>query len=169
MNYGVIFWDLLKSVLFSMGGFGPLPSLHHDFLENGWGTTDHFTKALTIGQVTPGPNGLWVVSLCYLTMGWIGVILSIIALILPTFIILLVAKGHSKVKDVPATQGVLDGILMVVVVLNIIVLSSMFISSSDNNMLLIFIAITSAVLSALRLVQVNLLLVAAGVLGYLFL
>lgn len=164
MNWFLFFEDLLKSVLFSTGGFGPLPSLHHDFLEQGWSGEKEFTEALTIGQVTPGPNGLWVVSLCYLTAGWIGVILSILALLLPPMFILLVEKGHEKIAHFPATQGILDGVVLVIVILNLIVLLGIF-QHNGGGYLTLIIAVVSAVIAIFRLLSVNYLLLIVAILG----
>jgi len=57
------FWLILKASLFSTGGNGNLPSIHADMLARGWATERHFAEALAIGQIRPGPNGLWVVCL----------------------------------------------------------------------------------------------------------
>ncbi len=73
----------LKASLFSSGGFSNLPSLHQDLLSNGWATEAEFGQALAIGQISPGPNGLWVISLGYLTGGYLGALLALIAITVP--------------------------------------------------------------------------------------
>lgn len=166
MEWIVFFGVLLKSILFSTGGFGPLPSLHTDFLAHGWAKERHFTEALSIGQITPGPNGLWVVSLCYLVAGLPGAVLSCIALILPPLVILIVQRCHARIAHHPATQGFLDGVVLVIISFNFIVLTRIF-WSNGSNLMMIAIAIISAVLAISRRVSANIILVAAAVIGLL--
>ena len=92
MDWLIFFGLVLKSALFSTGGLGPLPSLHNDLIARGWAGEKQFTEAISIGQVTPGPNGLWVVSLGYLVAGWPGAVWASLALLLPPLISLDCAK-----------------------------------------------------------------------------
>ena len=165
MDWILFFWIVLKSILFSTGGFGPLPSLHTDFIANGWASEQQFTEALAIGQLTPGPNGLWVVSLCYLVAGFLGAVLACIALLLPPLLILLVARGHARIANHPATQGLLDGVVLVIVSFSIIVLAGIF-RNNGLDIVLIIIAVVSALLAITRRLSTNIILVAAAVVGW---
>ena len=69
INPLIYFLLFLKASLFSSGGFSNLPSLHQDLLGNGWANDTDFGQSIAIGQISPGPNGLWVISLGYLTYG----------------------------------------------------------------------------------------------------
>ena len=69
MNPLLLFWLLLKGSLFSTGGMGNVPILHADLLARGWSSDRQFAESMAIGQITPGPNGLWVISLGYLVGG----------------------------------------------------------------------------------------------------
>ena len=66
ISWPLYFWLFFKASLFSTGGTGNLPSLHADLPAHGWASEQQFGEALTIGQVSPGPTGLWVVSLALL-------------------------------------------------------------------------------------------------------
>ena len=70
INPLIYFLLFLKASLFSTGGFSNLPSLHQDLLANGWAKESYFGQSIAIGQISPGPNGLWVISLGYLTYGY---------------------------------------------------------------------------------------------------
>lgn len=166
MDWIMFFWVVLKSILFSTGGFGPLPSLHTDFIAYGWASEQQFTEALAIGQITPGPNGLWVVSLCYLVAGLPGAILASIALILPPLLILIVQRFHTRIAHHPATQGLLDGVVLVIVSFSVIVLAGMF-RSNGVDIGMIAIAVISAVLAITRRVSANTILVFAALTGLL--
>jgi len=164
MDWILFFWGVLKSILFSTGGFGPLPSLHNDFISNGWASEKQFTESLAIGQITPGPNGLWVVSLCYLVAGLPGALLACIALILPPLLILIVQRCHARIANHPATQGLLDGVVLVIVSFSVIVLVQMF-HSNGIDISMLAIAVISAVLAISRRVSANVILVFAAVIG----
>src|SRR5260370_9156395 len=103
MDWLTFFWYVLKSYLFSTGGFGPLPSLHADLLAPGWATEKQFTEALAVGQLSPGPNGLWVVSLGYLVGGVPAAGLASLALMIPPLFVLLVHPGYARIAMHPAT------------------------------------------------------------------
>lgn len=166
MNWILFFGIVFKAILFSMGGFGPLPSIHTDFIANGWASEKQFTEALAIGQLTPGPNGLWVVSLCYLVAGLPGAILACIAILLPPLLVLIVARGHARIANLPATHGLLDGVVLVIVSFSIIVLWGLFRNNGlDIDMLII--AVISAALAMSRRVSTNVILVAAALIGWI--
>lgn len=165
MHWGLYFWTVFKSVLLSTGGFGPLPILHTDFMQYGWAREIDFTQALTVGQLAPGPNGLWLISLGYLTASTTGAVLSALALLLPPLFVLLVAKGHKKIAAYESTKGLLNGVVLVVVCLNIIVLSNLFISGGTNWMLWSITAL-SGVLALSRKVPITVILICAAFIGY---
>ena len=146
MSWGIFFIVLLKSILFSSGGYGPLPSLHSDLIANKWANQTQFTEALSIGQVTPGPNGLWVISLCYLIAGLRGAILACIALLLPPLLIIVVQHYYNRVASYPATQGVLDGVVLVIASFSIIVVFQLFVANGLD-VKVIIIALISTILA----------------------
>src|SRR5256885_13062862 len=80
INPFIYFLLFLKASLFSTGGFSNLPSLHQDLIANGWAKEADFGQSIAIGQISPGPNGLWVISLGYLTYGYLGAFLALIAI-----------------------------------------------------------------------------------------
>lgn len=167
MNWIIFFWVVLKAVLFSTGGFGPFPSLHTDFIAHGWASEKQFTEALSIGQMTPGPNGLWVVSLCYLVAGLPGAVISCFALLLPPLLILIVRRCYLLIGNHPATQGLLDGVVLVITGFSVIILVRMFLGNGIN-IGMITIAVISAILAISRRVSTNIILIVAVLLGLIF-
>lgn len=165
MNWLLFFWTVLKAVLFSTGGYGPLPSLHEDFLALGWATERQFTEALALGQITPGPSGLWVASFCYLVAGLPGALLSCLALLLPPFLILGVQLVYMRIAARPETQGAPDGVVLVIVGFNVLVLGRMFLASGPD-VLLVAVFVLSTVLAISRKVPSVVLLGVAAALGY---
>lgn len=110
----LFFWLFLKASLFSTGGLGSLPSLHADLLVRHWASERQFAEALTIGQLSPGPNGLWVVSLGYLSGGLLGSLLALLAILLPPLLILAIERGYRRVQHHPAAEGFVAGLSLAV-------------------------------------------------------
>jgi chromate transporter len=165
MDWISFFLSLLKSILFSSGGYGPLPSLHSDFIANGWASQKQFSDSLTIGQITPGPSGFWIISFCFLVAGWRGAALSCAALLLPPLLILLIQRGYRYVAGFSATQGVLDGVVLVISTFSVIVVLQIFIGNGID-VLTVAVAVVSAALALSRKVSTNLILLAALVIGF---
>jgi len=108
------FWLVLKASLLSSGGQGNLPSLHQDFTTRGWATDGQFAAALAVGQVAPGPGGLWVVAIGYLVAGLPGAGMAALAVILPPFLVIPVGRIHNRIGAAPAVRGFVRGIVLVV-------------------------------------------------------
>jgi len=166
MDWMTFFWYVLKSYLFSTGGFGPLPSLHADLLAQGWATEKQFTEALAVGQLSPGPNGLWVVSLSYLVAGAPGAALATLAMLLPPMFVLFVERGYLKIAMHPATQGLLDGIVLVIVGIGVTILVELL-RSADFDTSTVAIVAVSALLAFSRRLPVNMILLLAAAAGLL--
>jgi chromate transporter len=164
MDVLVYFLIVLKACLFSTGGFGPLPSLHADLLAAGWAGEKQFTEALAVGQLSPGPNGLWVVSLSYLLGGVPFAVAASIALLLPPMTILLVQRGYARIARHPATHGLLDGIVLTIVGIGVVILADLF-RSSGIDIGTIIIMLVSATLAITRRLPVNLILILAAIAG----
>ena len=110
MNPLLYFGLLLKGSLFSMSGLGNFPSVHADLTAHGWATERQFGEALAVGQTAPGPNGLWVISLGYLTDGLRGVALALLAIVLPPLLVLLIERFYRRVQHHPAVEGFVRGL-----------------------------------------------------------
>jgi chromate transporter len=106
------FWLVLRASLLSSGGLGNLPLLHQDMLSRGWAGDRDFASALAIGQVAPGPNGLWVVALGYLVYGLPGATLSAVAVTLPPLLVVPVGHLHMRYAEVPAVRGFVRGLTL---------------------------------------------------------
>lgn len=115
MNLWVYFALLLKGSLFSMSGLGNVPSVHADLTSRGWATERQFAESLAVGQVSPGPNGLWVISLGYLTAGLRGAILALLAITMPPLLVLGVERLYRRIQHHPAVEGFVRGLALAAV------------------------------------------------------
>jgi chromate transporter len=115
MNPLIYFAIFFKASLLSTGGLGNLPFLNDDLIGLGWAQPSDFVTALAVGNLSPGPNGLWSVSLGYLTFGWLGAGLALLALSLPPLLILVVSNSYDRIEHQPVVQDFTRGLALGVV------------------------------------------------------
>ena len=160
------FWLFLKASLLSTGGLGNLPFLHQDLIALGWATEADFLVAMAVGQVSPGPNGLWTISLGYLTYGWLGAGLSLIAITLPTLLALVVVALHRRVETHPLVQRFTLGITLGVIGLTLGVAWSLF-STTVTDWQGVMITLGALALALTKRVPIVLVLALAALAGWL--
>jgi chromate transporter len=168
MDWLTFFLIFLKASLLSTGGRGPFPYLYTDLISRGWAVESNFAEALTVGELSPGPSGLWVVSLGYLAGGLTGALLAAVAVAIPPLVVLLVARAHDRLKSYPATRGVLDGLVLAIVGSGVAVLANLFVSNGVSA-ITIAIAVIVAALTFTGRVPTWVMLAGAGVAGALLL
>lgn len=167
MNLNVLFGLLLRASLFSTTGTGNVPSLHADLVPRGWATDAQFAQALAVGQVSPGPSGLWVVSLGFLIAGPNGAALALVAILLPPLLILVVERVYQRIQHHPVVEGFVRGLGLAVVGIFAVVLVRLWASAGGGERGLV-IAAASAALGATRRVPIVVILAGAGVAGVLW-
>ena len=161
------FWLFFKAALFSTGGLGNLPSLHADLLARRWASERQFAESLTLGQLSPGPNGLWVVCLGYLTAGLPGSLLALLAIVLPPLLILAVELGYRRVRDHPAADGFVSGLSLAVAGVFAVALAGIL-RSAGLSLRTIIIALAAIVLTLTRRVPLFGIIGLAGLAGILW-
>ncbi len=158
------FWILLKASFFSTTGLGNVPILHDDLLARGWATDKQFAEALAVGQISPGPSGLWVISLGYLMGGLRGSGLALLAICVPPLLALLVEQFHRRVGDHPLVRGFVWGLSLAVVSIFPVVMVNLLRSIGVDRISLL-IVLVSLGLGLTRRVPLIVLLVLAALVG----
>jgi len=165
INPLIYFLLFLKASLFSTGGFSNLPSLHQDLLANGWATEADFGQSIAIGQVSPGPNGLWVISLGYLTYGFPGAFMALIAITLPALVVLAISAGYNRIEHQRWVPGFMRGISLAVVGILLTVVWSI-IQQPGTDWKGWMIAVAAFCLALSQRINILLILCLAGIAGY---
>ncbi len=165
INPLVYFVLFIKASLFSSGGISNLPSLHQDLLANGWAHEEDFGKSIAIGQLSPGPNGLWVISLGYITYGWIGAALSLIAITIPPLLVLLVDGLYHQIENQRWVPGLMRGISLGVVGIQLTA-SWNIISHSGSDWRGWLIAVGACIIALNKRINLLVILALAGLAGY---
>lgn len=166
MNPLTFFWLFLKASLFSTGGLGNLPFLHKDLLALGWAREPDFITAIAVGNVSPGPTGLWSISLGYLIFGWLGAFLALLALVLPPLLILIVSAFYSRIEKQPTVQNFTTGLALSIVGLTLTVALGLA-KSSILDWGGVIIALAALGLALSKKVPVIMILALAGLVGFL--
>ena len=110
MSPPALFWAVLKSSMLSTGGLGNAPILHADLVRTGIATPGQFSASIALGQLSPGPSGLWVVALGVLLGGFWGGAAALLAVCLPPFLVLAVAALVARAGEHPGVRGLVWGL-----------------------------------------------------------
>lgn len=155
-----------KASLFSTGGFSNLPSLHQDLLARHWAHESDFGQSIAIGQISPGPNGLWVISLGYFTYGVLGACCALVAITLPPLLVLAIERSYQRIERWPRSQGTLRGVSVAVIGLLLTVLWTIL-RQPGVDWKGWLIASGAFALALSRKVNIVVILALGGVVGYL--
>jgi chromate transporter len=166
MSAVVYFLLFLKASLFSTGGLSNLPSLRQDLTARHWASDADFGHAVVIGQLSPGPTGLWVVSLGYLTNGYLGAALALVAIIIPALLVLVVSAGYARIERWRWIQGGMRGVSLAVVGI-LLTVAWTVLRQPGVDWKGLLIALGAFALAASRKVRLPIILGLAGIAGYL--
>lgn len=161
MNPWLFFWLVLKSSLFSTSGLGNLPQLYADLTALGLASDREFAEALAVGQVSPGPSGLWVISLGYLLDGPRGAALAALAIALPPGLVLLLAQLYRRAGGHPAVRGFVRGLSLAVVGVFVVVLGGLLRDNGLDLAALLIVAASAGLALSRRLPVIAILALAA--------
>lgn len=167
MNWLLYFWIFLKASLLSFGGLGNLPFLVKDLTALGWASDTDFINAIAVGQLSPGPNGLWSISLGYLTFGWLGSLLALVAISIPPLFTLVMIALYHRIEDYAIVKKLSRGLMVGVIGL---ILGTTWILARTaifewRDMIIVLAAFG---LALSKKVPVIVIFAMAGLVGYLF-
>ena len=113
MIYFLLFYEFFKIGLFSIGGgYATIPFLYHISEIYNWYSAKELVDMLAVSSITPGPVGINVATFAgYKTTGIFGSLLATSALIIPSFlIVILISKLLNKFKENFYVQSILYSI-----------------------------------------------------------
>ena len=83
-----LFLVFFRASVFSVGGQSVLPLLRDDLVRTGVMTDTQLIEALTIGRLSTGPGGLYMVAIGYVAGSWFGAFLALVAVAVPPLVVL---------------------------------------------------------------------------------
>ena len=162
VNVWLYFLLLLKASICTFGGMSNLAVLQHDLPAYGWARPSDFSQALVIGQITPGPSGLWVVSLGYLTYGLAGAAAALLAVVIPPLLILPLNAFYSRFQGQRWVDVLLHSLALVSVGLLISSAWAILSATLQDHWSLVICLVGCGLSMSRRLGGLTLLLLAAG-------
>ena len=113
MTYIYLFFEFFKAGLFSIGGgMATIPFLYEISARRGWFSTAQLIDMIAISESTPGPIGVNMATFAgYMTRGIIGALAATFALVLPSYIIvLMIARILDKFQKSTIVKRSFDGL-----------------------------------------------------------
>lgn len=113
MNTAVLYIVLLKATLTSFAGLASLPVVRDDLVVQRHVLTDEkLNEAVVITRSTPGPVGLYVVSVGYFTAGIPGAIAGWLAMITPAMLIMPLLRYAAGKAEHPRLRSALQAVVL---------------------------------------------------------
>jgi chromate transporter len=173
MIYFQLFWVYLKIGLFSFGGgYAMLSFVEYEVVRaHSWISPADFADIVAISQMTPGPIGINTATYVgYAATGSVwGSIISTIAVCLPSLVIMvLICRFLVMYKSNRWVAAALAGIKPVTVGLLIAAAFSMVNSDTFVNYISVILFLVSFLLTWKLKVHPILMLILAGIAGYVF-
>jgi len=111
VSFVSLFLVFLKASMLSSGGLAPLALLRDEFItQRGLLTDRDFAQAVAIGRISPGANGLFVLSLGYYAGQFPGALAAALAIMVPPFLSIGLVHIHRRIAGRPWVDGVTRGI-----------------------------------------------------------
>jgi chromate transporter len=109
----LLYFLLLKATATSFSGVSSLPVVRDDFVVKRKALTDlQLNAAIVVGRSTPGPVGLYVISVGYFVRGVWGALVAWLAMITPALTVIVLMHHLSRKADHPRVRSVLQAVVI---------------------------------------------------------
>ena len=113
MNIFLLYALLLKATLTSFSGLASLPMVRNDLVVERKILTDRdLNTAVVAGRTSPGPNGLYLVSVGYYADGLPGAVAGLLALMTPAFLILPMMRWVGTRAESPRVKSAIRAVVL---------------------------------------------------------
>ena len=109
-------WEMLGSLMVaSLSSFGNgtvmAAVLQRSFVQDAQAlTNDQLLFAFALARVTPGQSNLYIAAIGYMMFGWAGSVLSMLAIILPSYLMLPMMSGYQRLRTISAVPRFTRGL-----------------------------------------------------------
>jgi chromate transporter len=113
MNVFLLYALLLKATLTSFSGLASLPMVRNDLVVERKVLTDRdLNTAVVAGRTSPGPNGLYLVSVGYYAGGLPGATAGLLALMTPAFLIVPMMRWVGRRAESPRVKSAIRAVVL---------------------------------------------------------
>jgi chromate transporter len=117
MRLDTLFGTVLVANLIGFGGLSSLPVMRGQLQSAGLAADTILLRSLAIANITPGPNGLYLVVVGYFVAGLSGAAVAVLALMLPPFLVLPLEHAHGKLIHLPRFRAAMFALSLSVIAL----------------------------------------------------
>lgn len=112
-----LFLSVLVANLIGFGGLSSLPVLRGQLQAAGLQADTLILNALAVGNITPGPNGLYLLVVGFFVGGVRGAAVATLALLIPPFLVLLLERLRSWLVHLRRFRAVMHSLSLSVLAL----------------------------------------------------
>ncbi len=113
MNIAVLYWLLLKGAVTAFAGLASLPVIQDELVIQRHVLTDkQLNEAVVITRSTPGPVGLYVVSIGYFVAGMPGAVAGWFAMITPALLVIPLVVFVGRRIENPRVKSILQTVVI---------------------------------------------------------
>jgi chromate transporter len=113
-----VFVAVLAASLLGFGGLGTLPVFRSQIEGYGVSHVDALLlPAVAVGNVSPGPNGLYIIAASYFLAGIPGTLVATLAVAIPPFLVLALDAARARLIHLDRFRGMLRSLGLGVVAL----------------------------------------------------
>jgi chromate transporter len=146
MSLERIFVAVLLASLLGFGGLGSLPVLRSQLAGSGLNTDTLILHSLAVGNISPGPNGLYLVAIGYFLGGLRGAGLACVAIMLPPILVLALERLRSRLIHLARFRSALQSLGLAVVALLASASTSLVIHAGQSPLGIVMIVIGTGLL-----------------------
>ena len=117
MNLEQTFVAVFLASLLGFGGLGSLPVLRGQLTAAGLMPDQLLLSSLAVGNISPGPNGLYLIAVGYFVDGYWGAAAATVAVLLPPLLVLLLDKLRAGLIHLRRFRSALRSLSLAVVAL----------------------------------------------------
>lgn len=113
IRFLLLLWILFKSTCTSFAGLASLPAIREELVEQRhWLTDDELDRSIVVTRTTPGPVGVYVVSVGYMADGVPGAAAGWLAMAAPSLAVILLVGYFGKRAQHPRVRGMLQCVVL---------------------------------------------------------
>ena len=120
MSISQLFLVIMVASVFSFGGLGSLPVLQSELSAKGISPDAVVLPSLAVGNISPGPNGLYLIAASYFIKGITGSLAACVAVLIPPFLVLVVERARRRLIHLPRFRAMLRSLALAVVALLVV-------------------------------------------------
>jgi chromate transporter len=145
-----LFLVIMTASVFSFGGLGSLPVLQNQLAANHISPDVVVLPALAVGNISPGPNGLYLIAASYFIGGLKGSLVACLAVAVPPFLVVGVERAKQRLIHLARFRAMLRSLALAVVALLVVTDWSLIKHAAAAGPLSIFVMVAGTLMLIFR-------------------